>query len=113
MPGYVCKMCGEPVWAELGREIRTAAEHAREAGHANAGLTHPDSAHARQVRWVGPRRSSTPPSRPPREEFPSSRRVFFGLGVLALAFVAAVAIADAVDDDPPTFTSCRERVDPC
>jgi hypothetical protein len=109
MPGYVCKMCGEPVWAEPGREIRTAAAHAQKVGHANAGLTHPDRARARQAQWAGRRRPSVPPARQPGG-FPSQRRVFFGLTLLVAAFIAAVSIAEAIDDDPPAFTSCRERI---
>ncbi|QLJ05896.1 hypothetical protein HZZ00_36045 [Streptomyces sp. NEAU-sy36] len=79
----------------------------------NAGLTHPDSIHARQTRWTGPRGTGTPRASQPRGAFPSQRRVFFGLAMLALAFIAAVSIAEAVDDDPPAFTSCRERVVRC
>ncbi|MFH8804920.1 hypothetical protein ACH4F6_36075 [Streptomyces sp. NPDC017936] len=110
MPGYVCKECGELVWAEPGREIRSAAAHAQEAGHANAGLTHPDSAPARQMQWRSPRRSSTPSARQSQDGLPSQRRVFFGLAVLVLAFIAAVSIAEALEDDPPAFQSCHTRV---
>ncbi|WP_122614461.1 hypothetical protein [Streptomyces sp. Tu 4128] len=110
MPGYVCKLCGEPVWADPGREIRSAAAHAKESGHANAGLTHPHSAHARQVRWTPSRRPSPQPVPQARGGFPSQRRVFFGLGVLVVAVVAAVSIAEAVDNDPPAFQSCHTRV---
>jgi hypothetical protein len=113
VPGYVCKMCGEPVWAEPGREIRTAALHAQEAGHANAGLTHPDSTHARQTRWTGPRGTGAPRAGQPQRALPSQRRVFFALVLWALAFVAAVSIAKAIDDAPPAFLSCHERAVRC
>ncbi|WP_157847007.1 hypothetical protein [Streptomyces achromogenes] len=113
MPDYVCKLCGEPVSAEFGREIRAAVAHAQKAGHANAGLTHPNSIHARTTRWTGPRRATAPRPGQPQGSFPSQRRVVFGLVLLGLAFVAGVTIAEAVDDDPPAFLGCHERVIRC
>lgn len=114
MPALVCKACGDWVWAEPGREIRSAAAHAREAGHANAGLALASSEHARGSRWntLRPRSERADSSLRRRwEGLPLSTRVVIALTLWLLAFVAAVAISDAGshDDGIPCGTHLERR----
>jgi hypothetical protein len=113
MPAYVCKVCGADVWAESGREIRTAAQHSEEAGHFNGGLCHPDSAHARHVRSRRPTpgftvRPSSSPAHGRWQSLPRQLRAVIALVIIGFAAVAGTALAGALDDSPD-FLSCQER----
>ncbi|MFE5752704.1 hypothetical protein ACFQ7M_26280 [Streptomyces massasporeus] len=115
MPVYVCKVCGDDVRAEAGREIRTSIQHGKEAGHPAGGLCHPDSAHARQFRARRPvsgftvRQASPSGARRRWDALPLQLRVVVFLIAVGVATVAGAALADALDDTPD-FISCRERI---
>ncbi|MGX1886713.1 hypothetical protein [Streptomyces sp. NPDC055287] len=107
MPAYVCTLCGESVWAEPGREIRSAAAHAKEAGHANVGLTHANTRHAPRIRPAAPGFAAQPSRSSLRARWDGLRlstRGAIAVGLFALAAIAGVQLAD---DEPPPRTGCH------
>ncbi|MFJ4835790.1 hypothetical protein ACIP79_38700 [Streptomyces sp. NPDC088747] len=113
---YVCKVCGDDVWAETGHEIRTSIQHSKDAGHTAGGLCVPDSAHARQLRAHHPvsgftARQAAPSPRARRwwDALPLQLRALAFLITVGLAIVASSALSDALDDTP-SFINCHERI---
>lgn len=116
MAAYICKACGDTVWAEPGREMRTVSAHAREAGHPNRGLTHPASKVVAAQRRAGGRR----PPQPERRSWgtrwrglPLSARVIAVLCLLALALTYGLWLADTGKDPDPYCTANAQRHGMC
>ncbi|MEU3981603.1 hypothetical protein AB0F77_16125 [Streptomyces sp. NPDC026672] len=107
MPHFVCRHCGDDVPTRPGFEMTAAAQHAKEAGHPNKGVTLATRTGRRPAAgWVEHRRKPSA-RRQKWDAYPLHVRGAVALALIALAVIAAVWIDDRLDGTPNTPPPCH------